>query len=268
MGFEILTPHLFSRSDLQVTYRPGQGEYRSSEAHRQIDRTWERHLANYAQNGLPAFNGSLFRLTDYALNRGRLLIELGDTTFREYVGTSTEDFYGTYPEAWVANPLAVCIALITGDEKILIERRTTLTRYRAPYHVIGGFMERGKDFSQGKPDPFAAITREIKEELGLILSPDEPVALGLVRNLRVRHPEIVFFCSLSQSFAEVQEIMGRDAADDEIDHLEYVEDRSDHLSSFLKGRHGIFTPSGEACLLLYGRQRYGEGWYDALLEDL
>lgn len=197
-----------------------------------------------------------------------MVIELDDTSFREYVGTSTEDFYGAYPEDWMANPLAVCIALITADGKILIERRTTLTRFRAPYHVIGGFMEREKDLKDGKPDPFTTITREIEEELGLILSPEEPVALGLVRNLKVRHPEIVFFSRLGKSWEEVKSIFGRNTTDDEIDHLEYVEDTSDHLSSFLKSRHGLFTPSGEACLLLYGQQRYGKDWYDNLLQDL
>lgn len=268
LDFQILVPGPFTRPDLDVTYHSGAGEPRSNEATGQIDEAWEQHLVNCARDGLPAFNGSLFRLNGYALDQGKMLIELGDTSFREYVGTSIADFYIAYPEAWVGNPLAVCITLVTKDQKILVEKRTTLTRYRAPFHVIGGFMEREKDFYEGRPDPFMAITREVKEELGLGLFPDEPVALGLVQNLWIRHPEIVFSCRLRESFEDVKGILGRSTTDDEIDELQIVEDTSDDLSSFMRNHHGFFTASGEACLLLYGRQTYGEDWYTSLLQEL
>jgi hypothetical protein len=268
LDFEILISDSFTRTDLSVTYLAGPGEPRPHEATEQIDKAWELQVFNCNQDGLPVFDGRLFRLNRYDREEGKTILELGDTTFREYVGTSINDFYRTYPEAWVANPLAVCIALVTNDHKILVEKRSILTRYRAPFHVIGGFMEREKDFCNARPDPFMAITREVKEELGLILSPEEPIALGLVRNLWIRHPEIAFFCRLRESLEDVKGIFGRSATDDEIDQLQAVEDTSNGLSSFLRIHHEVFTASGEACLLLYGRRMYGEDWYNALLREL
>jgi 8-oxo-dGTP pyrophosphatase MutT (NUDIX family) len=261
-------PHSFSRADLSVAYVAGPGELRSHEATEEIDKAWESHVLNCREYGLTIFDGSLFRLNRYALKEGKMLLELGDTTFREYVGTSTSDFYSIYPDVWVADPLAVCIALVTDDHKILVEKRTTLTRYRAPFHVIGGFMEREKDFCHGRPDPFLAITREVKEELGLRLSPEDPVALGLVRNLWVRHPEIVFFCRIKGPFENVKEIVAQSATDDEIDQLQVAEGTSDGLASFLKIHHVFFTGSGMACLLLYGRRMFGEDWYKSLFREL
>lgn len=268
LDFEILISHSFSRTDLSVTYVAGPGEPRSPEATEEIGKTWESQVLNCQEYGLTIFDGSLFRLNRYALKEGKMLLELGDTTFREYVGTSISDFYNMHPGVWVADPLAVCIALVTDDRRILVEKRTTLTRYRAPFHVIGGFMEREKDFCHGRPDPFLAITREVKEELGIRLSPEDPVALGLVRNLWVRHPEIVFFCELKESFENVKEIFAQSTTDDEIDQLQVAEDTSDGLASFLKTHHVFFTGSGTACLLLYGRRRYGEDWYASLFREL
>lgn len=268
LHFDILISHSFAHDDLLVTYVGGPGERRPREATERIDRAWDLHLRNCVRNGLTVFDGRLFRLNGYGVKEGKISLDLGDTTFREYIGTSISDFHEVHPDAWVANPLAVCIALVTDDRKILVEKRTTLTRYRAPFHVIGGFMERKKDVFKGQPDPFVAITREVKEELGLAISPEEPVGLGLVRNLWVRHPEIVFFCKLRESFEDVKEIFRVTTTDNEIDQLEAADDKMDDLASFLRTHHGFFTPSGEACLLLYGRQTYGEDWYNRVLQEL
>jgi 8-oxo-dGTP pyrophosphatase MutT (NUDIX family) len=268
LDFEILLSDSFTRADLLASYNPGPGEPRSQEATERIDKVWHLQLQTCKQDGLRIFNGHLIRLNSYARKDGKTILELGNTTFREYIGTSIEDFYGAFPEAWMANPLAVCIALVTSDRKILVEKRTLLTQYRAPFHVIGGFMEPEKDLCDGRPDPFFAITREVREELGLVLIPDRLVALGLVRNLFIRHPEIVFCYALRESFNDVREVLENSVTDDEIDQLEAAEDTSDGLASFLRTHHGLFTPSGEACLLLYGRRMYGEGWYDALFEEL
>jgi hypothetical protein len=268
LDFEILLPDSFTRGDLLTSYAPGPGQARSQEASKQIDRTWESQVQTCRQDGLPIFNGQLLRLNGYVQREDRTFLEFGDTTFREYVGTSVGNFREAFPEAWVANPLAVCIALITTDKKILVEKRTVLTRYRAPFHVIGGFMEREKDLRDGLPDPFHAIAREVKEELGLVLSQERLLALGLVRNLWIRHPEIVFSSALNESFEEVRTMLAEGATDDEIDQLQGVEDTPDGLASFLKTHHEFFTPSGEACLLLYGKRMYGEAWYDPLFQEL
>ncbi len=267
LDFEILLSEPFSRSDLIVHYVAGPGEPRSREATEEIDKAWGLQLQACRQDGPHIFNGLLIRLNRYARRDGKTILELGDTTFREYIGTSVEHFYERFPETWMADPLAVCIALVTSDRKILVEKRTLLTRYRAPFHVIGGFMDPEKDLCDGQPDPFLAITREVREELGLALVPDRLVALGLVRNLFVRHPEIVFCYALRESFGDVRVVFENSVTDDEIDQLEAAEDTDGGLASFLRGHHGFFTPSGEACLLLYGRRIYGEDWYKTLLEE-
>lgn len=268
MDFEILISHSFSRADLSVAYIAGPGESRSREATEQIDKAWESLALSSRESGLTVFDGNLFRLDRYGLREGKMHLELGDTSFREYVGTSIGDFYNRHPDVWMADPLAVCIALVTDDRKILVEKRTTPTRYRAPFHVIGGFMEREKDFLHGQPDPFFAIVREVKEELGLSLSPEDPVALGLVRNLWVRHPEIVFFCRVGDSLENVKRTFAQSVTDGEIDQLQAAEDDADGLASFLKNHHQFFTGSGMACLLLYGKRVYGEDWYNSLFRKL
>ncbi len=84
---------------------------------------------------------------------------------------------------------------------------------------------------------------------------------GLVR--AVYGFELCFYCRLPISFERLLEIKANGETDCEIDALEAIEDSPAAVASFLVRHTTDFVPSGRACLLLYGREAYGEHWYDS-----
>jgi hypothetical protein len=103
----------------------------------------------------------------------------------------------------------------------------------------------------------------VREELGLIL--DGPLCVtGLVR--AVYGSELCFCCRLPISFDHLLEIKANFETDCEIDALQALEDSPSAVASFLACHATDFVPSGKACLLLYGWEAYGEGWYDSIVK--
>jgi len=151
------------------------------------------------------------------------------------------------------------VALVTGDGKIIIEKRTRTDSRRRTYHVIAGYMELDRDGRQ--PHPFDALKREVHEELGVDLDEAHLRATGLVRALY--GSELCFRCRVSISFDDLLMIRAGLGEDSEIEKLQALDDSPEAVASFLSAHLEHLAPPGKACLLLYGREAYGEEWYEA-----
>jgi len=256
--FEVLVPGSFPRTAVSVEYRAGRSLLEPS-AEALIDRAWQTYLRTIGEAGIRIYNGALFRLESFQQTDGRLRLILSDTDFRECIGTASKEFRSAFPDLPQANPLAASVALVTGDGKIIIEKRTRTDSRRRTYHVIAGYMELDRDGRQ--PHPFDALKREVHEELGVDLDEARLCATGLVRALY--GSEICFRCRLALSFDDVLKIQVGLGADSEIETLEPLGDAPDPVASFLTAHLADLAPPGRACLLLYGREAYGEEWYEA-----
>ena len=256
--FEVLAHGLFSRTSVAVEYRPGRSLWEPS-AEAVIDRVWQTYLRTSGEAGIRIYNGALFRLDSFEQTDGCLRLKLSDTDFRESIGTASAEFRSAFPGLPQANPLAASVALITGDRKIIIEKRTRVDSRRRAYHVIAGYMEREKDGNE--PHPFDTLKREVREELGVDLDEAHLRATGLVRALY--GSEICFRCRLALCFDDVMKIQAGLGTDSEIETLETLDDAPDAVASFLAAHFANLAPPGRACLLLYGREAYGEEWYEA-----
>ena len=202
--FEVLVPGSFPRTAVSVEYRAGRSLLDPS-AQALIDRAWHSYLRTSSEAGIAVYNGALFRLDSFERTGDRLRLELSDTDFRECVGTASKEFRSAFPDLPQANPLAASVALVTGDGKIIIEKRTRTDSRRRAYHVIAGYMEREKDGRQ--PHPFDTLKREVHEELGVGLNDADLRATGLVRALY--GSEICSRCRLALSFDDGPEDTGR-----------------------------------------------------------
>jgi 8-oxo-dGTP pyrophosphatase MutT (NUDIX family) len=134
--------------------------------------------------------------------------------------------------------------------------------YEGRYHVIGGFFERGLD----PIDPFAAMRREIREETG-IQSTDirDQYCLGIVYDVATPHPEMCFLTRLDISLKEVQT---RKPEDDEIVQLQILQVNAASLREFILTHHGNISATGEPNLLLYGKWKFGEQWYEDVMKGI
>jgi 8-oxo-dGTP pyrophosphatase MutT (NUDIX family) len=259
--FELLAQGIFTDDAVDVDYRPGVRIRWEQSAGKFIDKVWEAYIRTSSDSGISVYNGKVFRLDSFAWVDGRLSLTLSDIDFRSCIGSGTNQFAAAFPHAPQANPLSVSVALVTIDGRIVLEKRSRIDARRRKYHVIAGFMERDVDALDTQPNPFDTLRREVREELGLIL--ECPLyGTGLVR--AVYGSEICFYCRLPVSFERLLEIKANSETDCEIDALETIDDSPTAVASFLVRHATDFVPSGRACLLLYGRQAYGEHWYDGI----
>jgi hypothetical protein len=183
------------------------------------------------------------------------------------VTTRVPEFAQGHTRAELGNALSVCSVVETSDGYILLDKRQGVDVYVGRYHVIGGFFERDRDSTTSKrPDPFAAINREIREETGIQLADiQEQYCLGAVYDIATPHAELCFLTRLKIPLAEVHK---RVPEQDEIKQLETLFVTQERLRAFIMKHHGNISATGEPNLLMYGGIKFGEEWFEKMMEWL
>jgi 8-oxo-dGTP pyrophosphatase MutT (NUDIX family) len=266
IDFEILARGLYRPEQLVITYNPALRMPIDPMVQDWMDTLWQRKLATAREKGTPLFDTPLFRLVGVESNPyGTLHLVLGDTSYREYVTTREPQFFRGRNREQLSNALAVCSVIETSDGHILLDKRQGVDVYAGRYHVIGGFFERDLDMT-GRPDPFRAMRREIREETGI--QADDiggQWCLGAVYDLATPHAELCFLTRLNISLSEVYT---RTPEDDEIKQLLSLPVTAESLRNFVLVNHSNISVTGEANMLLYGAVRFGEGWFEEVIGRL
>jgi len=275
LEFDILARGKYCRDQLDITYDPSLRIAITPTIQQWMDALWQQKLAIAHEKRTRLFDSQLFRLEQATASPdGILHLVLGNTSYKEYVTTREPDFASRHSRPELSNALSVCSVVETSDGYILLDKREGVDTYVGRYHVIGGFFERDLDSTSmtnttgaiGQPDPFAAITREIREETG-IQSADicEQYCLGAVYDLTLPHCELCFLTRLNIS---LQEVHTRVPEEDEIKQLHTLLVTAESLRDFIITHHGNISPTGEPNLLMYGAVRFGEGWWDEVMGRL
>jgi len=267
--FKILTKESFKQADVEVLYVAGAGNAmpKNRVTETLIEESWPVALQEAEKRHVNIFNGMLFRLKNMTVTSCNMLrLELGDTSYKEYVATRAERFYRSRQSDVLANPLGICIAIGTREGTIIIEKRGKVDVYSGKYHVIGGFMDRSQDFRNGMPDPFQAIAREVKEEVGLKLESDAIQLVGMVYDLVTPHPEMCFCAESNLPSTEITDIFLNCEKDCEVDNLEYIDASEDKLAMFIQSQRSLTSVTGQACLTLYGKHKYGDRWFHNIID--
>lgn len=216
---------------------------------------------------------SMYRFNSARLIDSRLILDLGTTDFKEYIGTTQRSLSDSVfrlslmsagkedhenPNYYFANPLATCAVLVSSDGYVPIGfRGNNVAIYPNTHHVIGGYVRINEDkiidFFERDIDLFANMKTEIKGEVGLS-DPDFASInfLGIARNVITRGPEALYVVKLSLTANEVQ-TKWRENAIDKYEHRNLTFYRAEDVPAFLKQNQGKMVPSGEAALTLYAR---------------
>lgn len=229
-------------------------------AEQQIQRLWEEALSRKQPDTL-LFNGKLFNVNALKVEAQSVQLGLCNTNYQQYLATRQQSFRQRYPNAPLANPLAVCIALTTNDHYILVERRQHTDTYSDCYHVIGGFIDPDLDVldAQGV-NPKHAIEREVHEELHLDVFNQVNSILGLVYDNLNPHPEICFQHALQLSLQAVQAQLASKTPS-EVKEVIGVANTPDALADFLFAHQQDIAVTGYGCLLLHGKKTFGTDWF-------
>src|SRR3989442_12978569 len=268
LEFEILTHGLYRPDQLYITYDPSLRMPTTPTIQAWMDTLWEQKLAIAHEQNIPLFDAPLFRFVEVeAKADGTLHLVLGDTGYKEYVTTRDPEFAQGRKREELGNALSVCSVVETSDGYILLDKRQGVDVYVGRYHVIGGFFERDRDSTISKrPDPFAATNREIREETGIQLADiQEQYCLGAVYDIATPHAELCFLTRLNIPLAEVHK---RVPEEDEIKRLETLFVTQERLREFIMKHHGNISATGEPNLLMYGGIKFGEKWFEEMMEWL
>lgn len=253
LEFEILAHGFYRFDQVDIRYDPMLRMPSSSAIQEWMDARWQQKLAVAHERGIPLFDAPLFRLIRAeAQADGRLQLVLGDTSYKEYVTTRVPEFFEGRSRQELGNALAVCSVVETSDGYILLDKRQGVDVYVGRYHVIGGFFERYLDMTT-RPDPFAAMCRELREETGIQLADiREQHCLGVVYDLTTPHGEVCFLTRLHIDLDEV--LYRRTPEENEIKQLRSLKATAESLREFVLTKHGNISATGEPNMLLYGRR--------------
>jgi hypothetical protein len=267
LEFEILARGLYRPDQLDITYNPSLRMHTSPAIQEWMDTLWQQKLATAKQKGVPLFDSQLFRLVSTGGRAdGALQLVLGNTSYKEYVTTREPEFARGRARQELGNALSVCSVVETDDGYILLDKRQGVDVYEGRYHVIGGFFERDRDMAATRPDPFAAIGREIREETGIQFEDiSEQHCLGVVYDLATPHAEMCFLTRLN---IPLEEVYRRVPEEKEIQQLLSLYITKGSLQHFVLANHGNISATGEPNLLMYGALRFGEEWFEEVIRRL
>jgi 8-oxo-dGTP pyrophosphatase MutT (NUDIX family) len=220
------------------------------EVERVIDDTWARVLS---RPGVHLFDGPMCRMESFAASTDALTLALSPTSYKPFVGTNLENPHlaDVFGPGVMANPVGVSTLLETADGFLMLGRRNAaVAYYPSRVHPFAGALE-----PRDGADPFAAVYRELSEELSL--DPQDLTGLrcaGLVEDHALRQPELIFTAVTSLARAGVEARL----------------DREEHHATWSAGVRQVedvlgdasLTPVAVAALLLWRRSRGGATWVE------
>jgi hypothetical protein len=185
-----------------------------------------------------------------------LELELSRTSYKVFWGTNLThaDLADRFGPETLANPVGLSCALQSSDGYLMLGRRNdSLAYYPRRVHPFAGSLEPGDDV-----DVFANMERELSEELSLGTGDiSQIVCVGMIEDLSLRQPELIFSVRSNQSRAGIEQRL--DAG--EHDACVAIEPKGDKLLEALND--AALTPVALGTGLLWGRGLFGAEWFDA-----
>jgi 8-oxo-dGTP pyrophosphatase MutT (NUDIX family) len=217
-----------------------------------IEAAW---ITAKARPGALLFDGPMCRLQSWSADAESLTLHLADCGYKPFFGTniSHPEFAGRYGPGVMANPVGVSPAVETSDGHLIMGRRNdSVAYYPGRIHPFAGCLE------PGDPDVFAAVIRELSEELAL--NPGDIRDLrctGVVSELNLKQTELIFAAAVSATRTEL--ISRLDGAEHAAAWS--VPATAADVAAVVNSPDALLTPVAVSALLLWGRLRFGQAWY-------
>jgi 8-oxo-dGTP pyrophosphatase MutT (NUDIX family) len=221
-----------------------------------IERAWERAAS---RPGVQLFDGPMCRLESWEASPRRLAVVLSETSYKPFLGTNLThpELADRYGPAILANPVGVSPALITADGWLMMGRRNaSVAYYPDRVHPFAGALDPEDD------DPFAAIRRELAEELAFThadLAPNGIDCTGIAEDLSIRQPELIFSAVSRRTRKEIEAKL--DAREH---HGSWATRATPQGVGAALASGEAFTPVAVAAMVLWGRCEFGDAWFDQM----
>lgn len=237
----------FDESEIIVTISDSRKQS-NDELDQKIEENWQRVLTKNPS----AFPGSMYRVNSWKLEGGKIIFDLGQTNYKEYVATRNLASLRQYGYEALSNPIGVSTILITSDGKLIIVKRSSGDG-TGSIDAIGGAVDTKEDLINGEVDFFHAAKRELAEELNFEtvenLEPylSHTVCLGLVYEYAgLCHPQLVFAAETNLPSEEIKQRIS-----DEIEPLVInLDNQSPTLEDIFKAFYPNIEPDGRIAMAL------------------
>lgn len=236
-----------------------------------IDEEWAKLEADCRAKNAVLFNGKLLRHIRHETDDGRFTIHVGPTDYAAFMGTNFFNPHRADEFGWenYSNAIGTSATVITDDGWLLLGRRNERVACMAGYvHTFGGGLEPDDRRPDGTFDIFAAIRRELQEELSI--GPDEIrelVCMGLIRDRSIRQPELIFNAYICSNREDVLGRLRHDDPHEEHESIVSCRDTPQAIVPFIRSTERI-APVAVGALCQHGRKHHGPQWYDAVLKEL
>ncbi|HET6250386.1 MAG TPA: NUDIX domain-containing protein [Tepidisphaeraceae bacterium] len=167
---------------------------------RLIEQSW---TAAMARPGIKLFDGPMSRLESWHANPCELQLHLSQTSYKIFLGTNLThpELAAEYGREVMANPVGLSAAIFSSDGYLLFGRRnSSVAYYPNRVHPFAGCLE-----PRDGEDVFAAIERELTEELGMSRADiDDIRCRGIVEDRELLQPELIFRVLSTRTRDEVE----------------------------------------------------------------
>ena len=203
------------------------------------------------------FDGKMCRLESFSAEPAELRMKLSETSYKSFAGTNMHNpqFAAQYGESAMANPLGISVALISADGFLAMGRRNErVAYYPGRIHPFAGALEPADGL-----EVFNAVRRELAEELNL--SGEELTqmkCLGMAEDRGLAQPELICYAQAQRTLNELRQEV------DEVEHdaIVPIAASAEVFERELAGAK-LYTPIALATILMCGRERFGNDWFDA-----
>lgn len=230
-----------------------------------IDETWVSIIRDSSKTKAQLFDGHLYKYISHLSTEMHLVIEIAPTSYSRYIGSNYINSHLSERFGWdkFSNPIGISANVMSSDGWCIYGRRSHgVFTHRGYIQAFGGWLTPEDVDNDGTIDVFAAMTRELSEELLLNGSEIHEIkCLGLIKSINTNQYELVFDCYTSVT---KDELLSRSAsASFAIEHsfIESFKDDPDAAKEFLL-RSGPIAPVGVGAICFHGKAHYGEEWYD------
>lgn len=230
-----------------------------------IDHTWEAEVALAQEFDRTLFNGALARLVRFEVHDSALVLRCGPTCYRDFLGTNVHNatrVAAVNPYA-LSNALGVSALIAASDGWLALGRRSDRVATMPGWlHAFGGMVDATTEGGAVRIDAFAAVLREIDEELGVSHDEvDDIRVIGLVFDREIRQPELLFRADVRLTRDELAARFNPERSHGEHSAIEFFSGRPDEQLPWLESVSRI-APVAEAAVLLNGRRQWGDAWYE------
>lgn len=274
LPFIVLACGRFAPSQVRVRHDPAPRET-TDEIESLIAVEWDRRIAEAKAADRLLFNGEMLRYVDHTVVDGgpvtQFRMTVGPTCYRDFVGTNLYNSHRLAEFGWqrFSNPVGTTATLISRDGLICYGRRSQRVAFHAGHvHTFGGALEAADRSADGGVDPFASVSRELCEELGLERGElCDLECVGLIRDRQINQPEMLFEARLALSAAELRRRWQSAEARDEHDDLVTLADEPEAIVPFIN-TCGLIAPVAVGALLIRGQLKWGAAWLQSACTGL